>query len=201
MTMDNFIRQLRTTIEDGRQAVFALFFLAFAFYAAMPALAQPGPSKDGQCAAGVAAEKGAIHIKSDFMEAMDQKGTVVFTGHVVAVRDDLTINSDRLEVFYSKNNDKGKAVQGDKNAGDKKAIDKIVATGHVRITKAGRVATAEKAVYDKRAEKITLTGSAQVWEGPNRVKGDTIILFINENRSIVQGSGSKKVEAVVYPSE
>lgn len=201
MTMDNFTRRLRTMFANRRLGVFVLFFLAAAFYLVTPGLAQPYSSKDGQGAAGAMDDKNAIHIKSDFMEAMDQKGTVVFTGHVAAVRGDLTIDSDRLEVFYSKNNDKGKTAQNDKSANEKKAIDKIVATGHVRITKAGRVATAEKAVYDKKAEKITLTGSAQVWEGPSRVKGDTIILFINENRSIVQGSGAKKVEAVVYPSE
>ncbi|MGC9021997.1 MAG: lipopolysaccharide transport periplasmic protein LptA [Dissulfurimicrobium sp.] len=141
-------------------------------------------------------DKGAIHIKSDLMEVMDQKGTAVFTGHVVATKDDMVIDCDKLEVFYSKQEQPSKASQE-----GKKAIDKIVATGHVRITKGGKVATGEKAVYEKQAEKITLSDSAQVWEGPNRVKGNVITLFLNENRSVVQGGGKEKVEAVVYPSE
>jgi lipopolysaccharide export system protein LptA len=76
-----------------------------------------------------------------------------------------------------------------------------VATSHVRITQGERVGTGEQAVYDKPAEKITITGAAQVLEGPNRVSGERIIFFINEDRSVVEGSSETKVEAVVYPSE
>ncbi|GEM_PF-5442638 len=140
--------------------------------------------------------KGAIQIKSDVMEAKDQDGVVVFTGNVIARQDDLTIDTDRLDVFYQKQAKNNKA---DNEAG-KRAIDKIVATGHVRITKAARVATGEKAVYEKHTEKITISGSAQVWEGQNRIKGETIIFYVNEERSVVQSNGRTKVEAVVIPS-
>lgn len=145
---------------------------------------------------GVSKSSGPIHIKSDLMEANDQAGVVVFTGSVVATQDDLTINSDKMEVFYSKQSSK---APSDDNA--KRSIDRIVASGHVHILKGTRTATAEKAIYEKPAEKIILTGSAQVIEGQNRVKGDTITMFVNENRSVVQGTGKDRVEAVVFPSE
>lgn len=174
--------------------VFSLTCLTM-FGFALPGFSQTGAVKGGQEVTN-AQDKGAIHIKSDLMEVLDQKGTVVFTGHVVATRDDIIIDSDRLEVFYSKQEQSAKTAQD-----GKKAIDRIVATGHVRITKDGKVATGEKAIYEKQAEKITLIGAAQVWEGLNRVKGDTITMFLNENRSVVQGGGKEKVEAVVYPSE
>ncbi|MBW1670586.1 MAG: lipopolysaccharide transport periplasmic protein LptA [Deltaproteobacteria bacterium] len=133
-----------------------------------------------------------IHIESDLMEAMDKSGIVVFTGHVKATRGNLIIRSDKLEVFYEKRK------QGVET---KKAVKKTVATGHVRITQGERVGTGEKAVYDKPAEKITITGDAQVLEGPNRVSGKRIIFFINEDRSIVEGSSETKVKAVIYPAE
>lgn len=141
--------------------------------------------------------KGAIQIKSDAMESKDQEGVVIFTGSVVARQDDLTIDADRLEVFYQKQAHTSNAQ--DETA--KRAIDKVVATGHVRITKGTRVATGEKAVYEKAAEKITISGSAQVWEGQSRVKGETIIFYVNEERSVVQSSGHTKVEAVVVPTK
>ncbi len=137
----------------------------------------------------------AIHISSDHMEASEKAGTVVFTGHVVAKKGDLTIHADRLEVFYEKK----KATTGDKKR--KKVLQRIVATGHVKVVQAGRVGTGAKAVYDKRHEKIILLGSAQVTQGPNRVSGDRITLFLNEDRSVVEGSKHEKVEAIVYPSE
>ncbi len=153
-------------------------------------------SVQAETSKGAARSAGPIHIKSDLMEANDQAGVVVFTGSVVATQDDLTINSDRMEVVYSK--------QGNKTAADdasRRSIDRIIAIGHVHITKGTRIATAEKAVYEKPTEKIILTGSAQVMEGQNRVKGDVITMFVNESRSIVQGTGKDRVEAVVFPSE
>ncbi len=137
-----------------------------------------------------------IHIESDRMDAMDQSGTVVFTGHVKATRNDLTIYSDKLDVFYEKKT----GGKGERKK-TKKVIRQIVATGHVRINQGERLGTGEKAVYDKAAEKITITGAAQVWEGPNRVGGDTITFFINEDRSVVEGSSEKKVQALVYPAD
>jgi lipopolysaccharide export system protein LptA len=137
-----------------------------------------------------------IYIESDLMEAMDQSGIVVFTGHVKATKGDLTIYSEKLEVFYEKK------IQGKKQEEKtKKAVKKIVATSHVRIIQGERVGTGKQAIYDKPAEKITITGAAQVSEGPNRVSGERIIFFINEDRSVVEGSNETKVKAVVYPAE
>ncbi len=140
-------------------------------------------------------KKAPIHIKSDRMEVLDQSRTVIFTGHVIATKDSFILHSDKLKVYYEKAKAKG---QGNET---KRAIKKIVALGHVRISKGRRVATGQKAVYEKSAEKITITGAAQVWEGPNRVRGDRITFFLNEDRSVVEGNGKTKVQAVVYPKE
>jgi lipopolysaccharide export system protein LptA len=137
-----------------------------------------------------------INIESDLMEAMDKSGVVIFTGHVKATRGDLTIYSEKLDVFYEKK-------KQDKRHDDKtkRAVKKIVATGNVRIIQGERVGTGEQATYDKPAERITITGAAHVLEGPNRVSGERIIFFINEDRSVVEGSNKTKVEAIVYPEE
>ena len=134
--------------------------------------------------------RGPIRIQSDRMETLDKKGNVVFYGNVKAVRGDLVIYSDVLKVYY-------KQAPG----GDKRVIDRIVARGHVKVVKGERTATGEKGIYDKGAEKIVLSGAAQVWEGPNRVRGERITFFINEDRSIVEASGGQQVEAVVYPED
>jgi lipopolysaccharide export system protein LptA len=146
-----------------------------------------GPASEGKL---------PINIESDLMEAMDKSGVVIFTGHVKATRGDLTIYSEKLDVFYEKK-------KQDKRHDDKtkRAVKKIVATGNVRIIQGERVGTGEQATYDKPAERITITGAAHVLEGPNRVSGERIIFFINEDRSVVEGSNKTKVEAVVYPAE
>ncbi len=165
--------------------IFVLLLLSFYCGFAFPLFAHAAPVRD----------PGAIHISSESMEAMDQSGKVVFTGNVVATQDDLTIHSDRLDVHYVK---AGENVKGEEGG---RSVEKMVATGHVRITKGARTATGEKAVYDRRAETVTISGAAQVWEGRNRVSGDVIILYMNEDRSVVQSGSKGKVEAVVYPDE
>jgi len=45
---------------------------------------------------------------------------------------------------------------------------------------------------------VTLIGNARVWEEDNVVSGDTITLFISQDRSIVQGGKQERVKAVFY---
>ncbi len=132
----------------------------------------------------------AIRISSDKMEAYDQKGSVVFLGNVVAKKGNLIIYADRLEVFY-----KVKKTADNKK---KRMLQKIVAQGHLKIVQGRRKATAKEAVYYKPKEKIVLLKNAQVWDGPNSIKGDKIVLYVNESRSVVESSGKDRVEAVVY---
>ncbi len=132
----------------------------------------------------------AIRITSDKMEAFDQKGTVVFLGNVVAKKGNLTIYADRLEVFYSQQ----KTADNKK----KRRLKKIVFKGHLKIVQGRRKATAKEAIYYKPQEKIVLLKNAQVWDGPNTIKGDKIVLYVNENRSVVESSGKDRVEAVVF---
>jgi lipopolysaccharide export system protein LptA len=131
----------------------------------------------------------AIRITSERMESVDQKGTVLFTGDVVAVKGKMTIRTDRLEVFY------------EKGADGKKKLMQIIASGNVVIREGDRTGTAETAVYDKPGEIITLSGNARVQEGENRIQGEKIILYINEDRSVVESGSHGKVEAIVYSGE
>ena len=191
MKCQNFcVRRQMSKVRNVASAIWfcVLFFMHFYCSMAMAQTGAPDTSPAGPAGEG----KLPIYIESDLMESMDKSGIVVFTGHVKATRGDLTIHSDRLEVFYEKRKQGGET---------KKAVKKIVATGQVRIIQGERVGTGEQAIYDKPAEKITITGAAQVLEGPNRVSGERIIFFINEDRSVVEGSSETKVEAVVYPSE
>ncbi|MEA3385893.1 MAG: lipopolysaccharide transport periplasmic protein LptA [Thermodesulfobacteriota bacterium] len=191
MKCQNFcVRRQMSKVRNVSSAIWfcVLIFMHFQCSMAMAQLDTPDTPSAGPAGEG----KLPINIESDLMESMDKSGIVVFTGHVKATRGNLTIHSDKLEVFYEKRKQGGKT---------KKAVKKIVATNHVRITQGERVGTGEQAIYDKPAERIVITGTAQVLEGPNRVRGERIIFFINEDRSVVEGSSETKVKAVVYPAE
>lgn len=135
-------------------------------------------------------------IKSNKLELDDNRKVVIFTGDVNAKREDFVINCQKLVVFY-------KSLPGKKGEGEGKTeVDKIVATGQVKISHAqGGLATAEKAVYYQRDEKVVLTESPVVKRGNDFVEGDRITMYLKENRSVVESSGDRKVRAVIFPRQ
>lgn len=75
----------------------------------------------------------------------------------------------------------------------------VVAEGHVVITQKGRRATGGVAVFSQQLRQLVLGGDPVLRDGPNEVAGDRIIVYIDEGRSVVESSGSKRVTAVLYP--
>lgn len=125
-----------------------------------------------------------VEVTADRLEADDAQHSLVFIGNAVAQQGDITIYAERLTVHYT-------AVERD--------IEQIIAEDQVRIIQGERIATGQKAVFDRLEEKVTLTGSPQVQEGENLVTGTEIVLLLEENRSVVQGGQDGRVKAVFVP--
>ncbi|MBI5681931.1 MAG: lipopolysaccharide transport periplasmic protein LptA [Deltaproteobacteria bacterium] len=123
-----------------------------------------------------------ITITSNRMDSNKKGQVVTFTGSVVAEQKDMTLYSDTLHVYYTEGDD----------------VREIVAAGNVRMTQPDRVATGERAVYYKAEGKVVLTGSPQAQQGSDTVKGDKITIFLNDNKSIVEGDGTGRVKAVIF---
>lgn len=128
--------------------------------------------------------QGPVTITADSMEADEGAGLLVFLGNAVASQDDVTLHADRLTVYYS---------------AEAKEIEKVVATGGVRIVQQERVATGAQAVYDRVADRIVLTGRPMVKEGGQTIEGDEIVLDLKARRSIVTGGETGRVNAVFTP--
>ena len=125
-----------------------------------------------------------ITVKSDQLQAYNEAKQAVFTGRVVARQDDVTIYSDRLEVYYGESDDE---------------VDKIIASGNVRILQTNRVGTGGHAVYESKLGKITLTENPRVSQDTDTVTGKVIIYYLDEERSEVQSGDNARVEAVIHP--
>ena len=138
---------------------------------------------------------GQTEIKSDSLEIDFKQNMVTFTGNVDAKSDNMTINCQKMLLYY-KNQSGNKAADKDDTG-----VDRIIATGEVKITRPdGGLATAEKAVFYGDDEKVVLTGKPVVRQGNDFVEGSTITMFLKENRSIVEGSDDHKVRAVLFPN-
>lgn len=124
-----------------------------------------------------------IIITSDRMEVNRKKSTITYEGHVVAVRGDVTMTSEILTAIYDMGMER---------------LKEVVAEGKVRVTQGDRVATGAKAAFDTQNNTVTLIGNPVVQQGKNRVSGSRMIMFINENRGVVEG-GSQRVKAIIFP--
>ncbi len=126
-----------------------------------------------------------ITIKASQLTADNKGRKAVFTGKVVARQGDITIFSDRLTIHYGST---------------KNEVEKVEADGNVRIVQQNRVGSAEHAVYDSAAGKITLSGgNPRVTQGGDSTSGKIITYMIDDERSIVTGDPGAPVVTVIHP--
>jgi lipopolysaccharide export system protein LptA len=128
-----------------------------------------------------------VTVDADKMERFGKEGLIVFTGNVVARQNNSVQYADRMEVYLDEGGDK---------------ILRTVSTGAVRIiTRDCRTGTARRAEYYDLEQRVVLIGNARVWQEDNVVSGDTITIFLSQDRSVVQGGKQERVKAVFYPKD
>lgn len=129
--------------------------------------------------------KAPVHITADKLEAYDKKGLYKFVGNVVAIRDDVKLTADKMDVFKNLKNGE---------------IDRIVCMGNVVVTKEDKTAKADKAIYEDRQQKITLIGNSSVKSSKNSITSDIIVYYIGKDYAVAQATNRKKrVEVTIYP--
>ncbi len=135
-------------------------------------------------------------IRSQSLEMDNKTRTVIFTGDVDARKSSFTIKCRQMHLYYQDDS------SGEAEAPGNVKVDRVEATGDVKITRAdGGEAMADKAVYYQAEDKIVLTGNPVVKQGEDFVEGSRIIFFIKDRRSIVEGSGQERVRAVIFPGK
>lgn len=150
-------------------------------------------------------------ITSKKMTVRNQDGQAIFDGSVVLMRGPLLVYSDRMIVlFHSRENGKTgadgrKGQEAAKTPVQPKGTDtmptvsnrsvsRMEATGHVKIEKENGNATCQRAEYFIDEEKIVLTGNPVAWEKGTRVSGERIIMYLKEDRSVVEGGSHIRIE-------
>jgi lipopolysaccharide export system protein LptA len=117
--------------------------------------------------------KGPVTITSETLTADNKAHTALFENNVVATTADLTIQADKMLVFYKE---------------DGGEITKIEATGNVRILRGSRIITSKAATYYADEEKVIFTGDPRAMDGDNVVSGTKITYFMNNDRFQVENS-------------
>ena len=128
-----------------------------------------------------------VTVDSDRMERFGKESLVIFTGNVVARQNNSVQYADRMEVYLDEKGDR---------------ILRTVSTGNIRIiTKDCRTGTARRAEYYDLEQRVVLMGGARVWQDDNVVSGETITIYLSQDRSVVQAGTQERVKAVFFPRE
>ena len=138
-----------------------------------------------------------ITITADQLVSESEAKVAEFIGNVKVIRKGSVITADRLKIYYAKAlNDQNTATDG------KAAIEKIIATGNVRIVSDDLIAVAQKAVYIRKTQIVTLSGTnTLVTSGGSSLSGAEIKLHM-DNESIRVSSGAEgRVRAILNPTK
>jgi len=130
------------------------------------------------------ADRGPVTITSESLEFEYRSGVLTYRGQVEVQQGDVVLRSDLLRLTL--------------DLEDPGHPREVVAEGNVRISKGERVATGGRAVFDQAAQTITLSDAAVLRDGPNEVSGERVVVYLEEERSVVEG-GDTRVRAKLFP--
>jgi len=143
-----------------------------------------------------------IVITSQSLVFKNQENKAVFDGKVLMTKVGFIMHADHMVVHFEGTPDNSVASQKptEKSAPQarspgpelptfgSRAVSVIEATGNVVMEQGAKTAKSKKAVYSQRDEKLVLTGDPEVWEVGYHITGVRMTMFLNEDRSVVEGS-------------
>jgi lipopolysaccharide export system protein LptA len=149
-----------------------------------------------------------IQIEAASLEMRDKKKEATFSGNVKVVQGDTTMTSKTLVVFYDSSSGSAANAKATKAApmqsatpgpGGSSSIKRLEAKGSVVVTQKDQVVTGETAVFDTRANLITMSGGVVLTQCKNVLRGDRLLVDMTTGVSRVE-SDSGKVQGLFIQS-
>lgn len=148
---------------------------------AVPASTDAAALAEGKKTSPAAAPLRPINITSERFEIMPNAERAIWTGSVVAERDDMRISCDKLTAEF----------------GERRKIKSVLCEGNVHMvqrqsvrgpkrTAVSREAWGERAFFDNQRALVTVTGNPAAREGENRIRGEKVLFYVEEDRVVVE---------------
>src|ERR1700719_2342815 len=152
-----------------------------------------------------------IQIESATLEMRDKKKEATFAGNVKVVQGDTTMTSKTLVVFYDQSAAPAPAPAAPKGAktgpiqsatpgpGGSSSIRRLEARGSVFVTQKDQIVTGETAIFDTKANQVTMNGGVVLTQGQNVLRGDRLVVDMTTGVSRVE-SDSGRVQGLFISS-
>jgi lipopolysaccharide export system protein LptA len=125
-----------------------------------------------------------IDITSDTVEANQKQNTVTFQGNVIAKQGNTTLYAKTLVIYYDP---------------DTQKLKEMMAIGNVEVIQLGRRATGQRGTFYQNENKVVLEGEVVLREGENVIRGERVIFYIDEKRSVMEGKKGGRVSTTIIP--
>jgi lipopolysaccharide export system protein LptA len=144
-----------------------------------------------------------IQIEAASLEMRDKKKEATFSGDVKVVQGDTTMTSKALVVFYDQNNAPGAPAANSKGAksaliqsatpgpGGSSSIRRLEARGSVVVTQKDQIVTGETAIFDTKANQVTMQGGVVLTQGQNVLRGDRLVVDMTTGVSRVESDNGR----------
>jgi lipopolysaccharide export system protein LptA len=148
-----------------------------------------------------------IQIEAASLEVRDKSKEATFAGNVKVVQGDTTMTSKTLVVFYDQSSPsspqppatkqktapaKGAPMQAAQpGPGGSSSIKRLEARGNVVVTQKDQVVTGEAAIFDTRANLMTMQGGVVLTQCSNVLKGDRLKVDMTTGVSRVESDSGK----------
>ncbi len=128
-----------------------------------------------------------VQVRCDDMVVENRQSIARCVGHVIAVRQNVTVTCDRAVAHYDE-------------AG---RVSELTCLGHVHVVErptqpiaaaappTPKTADGDKGVYLEGVRSLTLTGHATLQQGEDRLAGEPIVFYVDEDRVLAKGARLK----------
>ena len=144
-----------------------------------------------------------IQIEAASLEMRDKKKEATFAGNVKVIQGDTTMTSKSLVVFYDSSSSPAPAAPAPNSKAAKSApiqsatpgpggsssIKRLEARGSVVVKQKDQVVTGDKAVFDTKANLITMSGGVVLTQCQNVLRGDRLTVDMTTGVSRVESDG------------
>jgi lipopolysaccharide export system protein LptA len=152
-----------------------------------------------------------IQIEAASLEMRDKKKEATFAGNVKVVQGDTTMTSKSLVVFYDQATASAPPAAGSKGAksapiqsatpgpGGSSSIRRLEAKGSVVVVQKDQIVTGETAIFDTKANQVTMQGGVVLTQGQNVLRGDRLVVDMTTGVSRIE-SDTGRVQGLFQSS-
>jgi lipopolysaccharide export system protein LptA len=140
--------------------------------------------------------KAPVDITADQLELVNSQCSAIYRGGAEALQETSRLRADQLKIIYAP------APAGGGKNGCSSDLLRMEATGSVFYVTPDQRVRGDQAVYDAKAQTLTVTGSVAASRGQDVMKGERLVVNTVSGDARMEGGGERsgrRVRTVIYP--